>query len=319
MALRPEDRYESPRALADDVERWMADEPVSAYSEPWGCPRPPMGAAAPHGGRHIGLAAGRLGHRPDRRARPAAGRAEPDRPGPQGRRRSLPERSRSAARHRPRPPGSRGESGPRPRCRRDDAGQRQPGAPGQPAPLRAGPAPAPGGRPGFPPGLPGPRGGFSEGRRPVGTDLSHLRRHPSSARAAHSGPAATRRSLPGSSNGSRRDSSAISSGRPSTSTGPSSTTTSCISRRPWRDTDDPSIDSVRSAIGRPSPGSASGCWTCTPGPSPASAACSPLPVDSPRPARRSGAPRRSSSDGSNPSRGMTLFATSWSSPCTPAP
>ena len=34
MALRPEDRYASPRALADDVERWMADEPVSAWREP---------------------------------------------------------------------------------------------------------------------------------------------------------------------------------------------------------------------------------------------------------------------------------------------
>src|SRR5262245_24379716 len=36
MALRPEDRYGSPRALAEEIERWMADEPVSAYAEPWG-------------------------------------------------------------------------------------------------------------------------------------------------------------------------------------------------------------------------------------------------------------------------------------------
>ena len=35
MALKPEDRYASCRALAEDVERWMADEPVSAWSEPW--------------------------------------------------------------------------------------------------------------------------------------------------------------------------------------------------------------------------------------------------------------------------------------------
>jgi serine/threonine protein kinase len=35
MALKPEDRYGSARALADDVERWMADEPVSAWREPW--------------------------------------------------------------------------------------------------------------------------------------------------------------------------------------------------------------------------------------------------------------------------------------------
>ncbi|HEV3162461.1 MAG TPA: tetratricopeptide repeat protein [Isosphaeraceae bacterium] len=34
MALRPEDRYSSPRALADDIECWMADEPVSARREP---------------------------------------------------------------------------------------------------------------------------------------------------------------------------------------------------------------------------------------------------------------------------------------------
>jgi serine/threonine protein kinase len=35
MALKPEDRYSSCRALAEDVERWMADEPVSAWAEPW--------------------------------------------------------------------------------------------------------------------------------------------------------------------------------------------------------------------------------------------------------------------------------------------
>ena len=35
MATRPEDRYASCRALAEDVERWMADEPVTAWAEPW--------------------------------------------------------------------------------------------------------------------------------------------------------------------------------------------------------------------------------------------------------------------------------------------
>jgi serine/threonine-protein kinase len=35
MALRPEDRYGSARVLAEDIERWLADEPVSAYREPW--------------------------------------------------------------------------------------------------------------------------------------------------------------------------------------------------------------------------------------------------------------------------------------------
>jgi serine/threonine-protein kinase len=35
MALKPEDRYDTPRLLAEEVERWMADEPVTAWSEPW--------------------------------------------------------------------------------------------------------------------------------------------------------------------------------------------------------------------------------------------------------------------------------------------
>ena len=33
MALEPADRYATPRALADDVEHWLADEPVAAYRE----------------------------------------------------------------------------------------------------------------------------------------------------------------------------------------------------------------------------------------------------------------------------------------------
>jgi len=35
MAHKPADRYATPRALADDVEKWMADEPVSAWREPF--------------------------------------------------------------------------------------------------------------------------------------------------------------------------------------------------------------------------------------------------------------------------------------------
>jgi serine/threonine protein kinase len=35
MALKPEDRYRSPRALASDIERWIADEPVSVRREPF--------------------------------------------------------------------------------------------------------------------------------------------------------------------------------------------------------------------------------------------------------------------------------------------
>jgi serine/threonine-protein kinase len=34
MALKPHDRYPSPRTLADDIERWMADEAVTARPEP---------------------------------------------------------------------------------------------------------------------------------------------------------------------------------------------------------------------------------------------------------------------------------------------
>jgi serine/threonine-protein kinase len=35
MAVAPTDRYPTARALAEDVERWLADEPVSVFREPW--------------------------------------------------------------------------------------------------------------------------------------------------------------------------------------------------------------------------------------------------------------------------------------------
>ena len=35
MSLSPKDRYPSTAALASDLEHWLADEPVSAYPEPW--------------------------------------------------------------------------------------------------------------------------------------------------------------------------------------------------------------------------------------------------------------------------------------------
>jgi tetratricopeptide (TPR) repeat protein/tRNA A-37 threonylcarbamoyl transferase component Bud32 len=35
LALTPADRYPTALALAEDVERWLADEPVSAWREPW--------------------------------------------------------------------------------------------------------------------------------------------------------------------------------------------------------------------------------------------------------------------------------------------
>ena len=39
MALKPGDRYHSARALADDIEHWLADEPVTA-GWPWAVARP---------------------------------------------------------------------------------------------------------------------------------------------------------------------------------------------------------------------------------------------------------------------------------------
>jgi serine/threonine protein kinase/Tol biopolymer transport system component len=35
MAQQPQDRYSSARALADDLEHWLADEAVTAHAEPW--------------------------------------------------------------------------------------------------------------------------------------------------------------------------------------------------------------------------------------------------------------------------------------------
>ncbi len=52
MSLRPADRYESCAALASDIEHWLADEPVSAFREPWTV------SSARWIKRHRGLAAG---------------------------------------------------------------------------------------------------------------------------------------------------------------------------------------------------------------------------------------------------------------------
>jgi serine/threonine protein kinase/tetratricopeptide (TPR) repeat protein len=53
MAREPENRYSTMRALADDMEHWLADEPVSAYREPflaqlrrWGRRHRPLVASA---------------------------------------------------------------------------------------------------------------------------------------------------------------------------------------------------------------------------------------------------------------------------------
>ena len=67
MALKPADRYGSPKALAEDVERWMADEPVRAWREPWTRALIALAGAAPgrrDGGRGGGAGgAGRDGGR----------------------------------------------------------------------------------------------------------------------------------------------------------------------------------------------------------------------------------------------------------------
>jgi serine/threonine protein kinase len=36
LAALPKDRYASARALSDDVERWLGDEPVRAHADSWG-------------------------------------------------------------------------------------------------------------------------------------------------------------------------------------------------------------------------------------------------------------------------------------------
>jgi serine/threonine protein kinase/lipopolysaccharide biosynthesis regulator YciM len=52
MSLQPQDRYATARDLAQDIERWMADEWVSAYREP------PLERARRWGRRHIRLLTG---------------------------------------------------------------------------------------------------------------------------------------------------------------------------------------------------------------------------------------------------------------------
>src|SRR5262249_49062578 len=53
MALRPKDRYAAPRALAADIEHWLADEPTEAHPDPpsarlrrWARRHKPLVAAA---------------------------------------------------------------------------------------------------------------------------------------------------------------------------------------------------------------------------------------------------------------------------------
>ena len=72
MALKAEDRYESCRALANDIERWLADEPVSARREPlreraWRWVRKhPIPASAVAAALAVGLVASLYGLRRER-------------------------------------------------------------------------------------------------------------------------------------------------------------------------------------------------------------------------------------------------------------
>ena len=50
MALQPQNRYPTPRALAEDIERWTADEPVTAWREPLSRQTRWLGTPEPHGG-----------------------------------------------------------------------------------------------------------------------------------------------------------------------------------------------------------------------------------------------------------------------------
>jgi serine/threonine protein kinase len=63
MSHEPADRYAAPRALAEDIERWMADQPVSAWREPLSR-RARRWARQSHGGHgRVRRDPGRHGHR----------------------------------------------------------------------------------------------------------------------------------------------------------------------------------------------------------------------------------------------------------------
>ena len=73
MANEPEDRYATPKALADDLDRWMADEPVTAWREPFSRRARRWARTEPHRGDGRGRGAGGRGGRAVGRA----GRADP--------------------------------------------------------------------------------------------------------------------------------------------------------------------------------------------------------------------------------------------------
>ena len=71
MALKPADRYAVAAALADDLEHWLADEPVIGLSRAVDHSGPPLGRAAPHAGDQRRLDRGGRRGRLDRRHRAA--------------------------------------------------------------------------------------------------------------------------------------------------------------------------------------------------------------------------------------------------------
>ena len=92
MTLDPADRYATSRALADDIERWMADEPVSAWREPF-APGPEMGTSESNP-RHLprGLGAGRPRWHRHRPRRADAGQRQPEKRQPRPEIRPRPRR-----------------------------------------------------------------------------------------------------------------------------------------------------------------------------------------------------------------------------------
>ena len=51
------DRYGSPKAISEDIERWLADEPISIYREP--APARPVRRTVCHDGRSLTICDGR--------------------------------------------------------------------------------------------------------------------------------------------------------------------------------------------------------------------------------------------------------------------
>ena len=187
MALRPDDRYPSARTLAHDIERWLADEPVSAFREPWPARLGPVGStsqAARHGDGRPACYRGRgtgCQHDPDRqreasRARAAETRGGQLQPRSRGRRPDAQRGGRDRAR-RSAPDGSSAQAAPgectgllRGVCRRTTCRPCRSNRI-RPCPAAASGHPGPAGR--RPPG----RGGVSAVDRSLREHVAHHHRH----------------------------------------------------------------------------------------------------------------------------------------------